>query len=245
MLELGGVIIFIRQHRDENFLKEYAYCYCCEKKHRHRWYRLENNKDRDKNLEENWGLEDEYYFVYLNKSERETRLSDLFLLHNELCISVCGGCGIELPWQSEENIHAPASLMAPPDREVPVESKIDYNEARKIYKSSSRGAAVLLRVAIEKLLIHLNLGLSSRNLTAMVKELSEKNAGGIECPEHIINGLLKTCVSERENNSAREINESESSETVGILFKLVNEITEEFIKRKKRIDNFNQDLLRI
>ncbi|UED79612.1 DUF4145 domain-containing protein [Lysinibacillus sp. CD3-6] len=234
----GGIII--RPYRDENFLKEYAYCYHCGKEHRHHWYRLENNKNKYLNTCEHWRIEDQYYFVKLTRSEKESRLNDFFLLDNELCISVCEGCGVELPWQSEQNIHAPVTLIAPPDRNVPVESKLNYNEARKIYKSSSRGAATLLRIAIESLLVHLNLGLSSADLSSMVKELSEKKkANLIDCPEHIINGLLRTCLSEKGKYSAREMRGKENSEDVQILFQLVNEITEEFINRGRRIELFN------
>lgn len=230
----------IRHYADENFAEKYAFCYHCGREQKHDWYRLANNKKRDKDLEENWGVEDQYYFVKLTDEEMKSRVYDIILVDVELHLSVCAGCGIELAWQNDKNLCPPFTLISPPDREVPLDVKADYNEARKIYKYSSRGAATLLRIALEKLLIHLKLGSSSADLSSMVNELSQKKkANLVECPDHIIAGLVRTCVSEKGTYSTKAINEIENPKDVEILFHLINEITEEFIKKKRRIDFFN------
>lgn len=72
-----------------------------------------------------------------------------------LKVSVCDSCGRNCVWVLEDYVY-PATNSAPrPNPDMPAEIRSDYLEAANIYTVSPRGAAALLRLAIQKLMAHL------------------------------------------------------------------------------------------
>ncbi len=86
--------------------------------------------------------------------------------------SVCKRCGKFALWKGERLIF-PQMYVAPlPSADMPENVKEDYEEARSISSQSPRGAAALLRLAIQKLVVAL--GESSDNLNESIGNLVTK-----------------------------------------------------------------------
>ena len=66
-------------------------------------------------------------------------------------ITVCNSCHQIAFWDKEKLVHPKFNSAPPPNQDMPEVVKIDFEEARIIYKESPRGAAALLRLALEKL----------------------------------------------------------------------------------------------
>ena len=80
----------------------------------------------------------------------------------ELQLSLCDNCGENSIWVKGEYIY-PAKNSAPrPNPDLPANILADYNEAAAIHEQSPRGAAALLRLAVQKLMVHL--GQSGQNI---------------------------------------------------------------------------------
>jgi hypothetical protein len=73
----------------------------------------------------------------------------------DLGISICDNCSKNCLWIKGVYIY-PASSSAPrANPDMPQNIKSDYDEAAAIYAQSPRGAAALLRLAVQKLMVHL------------------------------------------------------------------------------------------
>ncbi len=72
-----------------------------------------------------------------------------------LRVSVCENCGKNCLWVGDSYVYPDQSGAPHPNPDMPSEVKQDYEEAARIYKKSPRGAAALLRLSIQKLMVHL------------------------------------------------------------------------------------------
>src|ERR1700744_2955732 len=70
-------------------------------------------------------------------------------------ISKCGHCLKCCIWESGRMVFPEATVVQPANPDLPDDVKNDYNEAASIIQKSPRGAAALLRLAIQKLCIEL------------------------------------------------------------------------------------------
>src|SRR5438094_313478 len=70
-------------------------------------------------------------------------------------ISYCESCDYPTIWLGEIMIFPSALPAEAPNSDLPDDIKLDYDEAREIANHSPRGAAALLRLAIQKLCKHL------------------------------------------------------------------------------------------
>jgi len=87
-------------------------------------------------------------------------------------IAICEHCKVPSYWVKEKMILPDISNIPLPNKDLPVEIQEDYNEARSILNKSPRGAAALLRLAIQKLCIVL--GEEGKNINDDIKKLVEK-----------------------------------------------------------------------
>lgn len=70
-------------------------------------------------------------------------------------VAECAHCKKASIWEGQEIVF-PMTLTSPdPNPDLPDDIKRDYEEARQILASSPRGSAALLRLAIQKLCVHL------------------------------------------------------------------------------------------
>lgn len=70
-------------------------------------------------------------------------------------ISICDNCAKNCLWVKGEYFYPAKSAAPRPNPDMPPEILTDYNEAAAIYGQSPRGAAALLRLAVQKLMVYL------------------------------------------------------------------------------------------
>ncbi|MCF6208131.1 MAG: DUF4145 domain-containing protein, partial [Ghiorsea sp.] len=121
------------------------------------------------------------------------------------------------------------SESEPPNMDLPDDIKGDYEEARTIANLSPRGAAALLRLAIQKLCEHL--GQSGKNINADIKELVKEGL-----PPKVQKALDSVRVIGNEAVHPGSIDLKDDLNTVNKLFKLVNFIANKMITEPREID---------
>jgi len=124
----------------------------------------------------------------------------------------------------------------PPNDDLPDEIKRDYEEARNIANLSPRGAAALLRLAIQKLCEHL--GQPGKNLNDDIKALVKSGL-----PVEVQQALDSVRVIGNEAVHPGQLAFSEEdSETVNSLFSLVNYITNKMVTEPKKVEKIFNSL---
>ena len=113
--------------------------------------------------------------------------------------------------------------------EMPPEVAEDYDEARNVVDDSSRAAAALLRLAIEKLTIEL--GAEGNDLNARIGNLVEKGLSPVAQK-----ALDSMRVIGNESIHPGELNIRDDYEIAIQLFKIMNFIIEDIIVRPKGIE---------
>jgi hypothetical protein len=130
----------------------------------------------------------------------------------------------------------PTSGSAPlPNPDLPHGIKLDYEEARSIVSFSPRGAAALLRLAIQKLCKHL--GEKGKDLNTDIANLVKK---GLD--PKIQKALDVVRVIGNEAVHPGQIDLKDDTKTVEKLFTLVNLIAEAMISQPKHVDNLYKSL---
>ncbi len=123
----------------------------------------------------------------------------------------------------------------PPHDDMPEEFKADYLEALSIVSKSPRGAAALLRLVLQKLLIQL--GGKGKNMDKDIESLVKKGL-----PEEIQVALDTVRVIGNEAVHPGRLDLRDDRETAMMLFELINFIVEEQIARKKKRAAFIEKL---
>lgn len=130
----------------------------------------------------------------------------------------------------------PANILVEiPNGDLPDEIKEDYIEAANIVNDSPRGAAALLRLAIQKLC--LNLGEEGKNINNDIASLVKKGL-----PERIQKALDTVRVVGNEAVHPGVLDIKDNREIAFALFKLINIISEKMISEEKEIDEIYNSL---
>lgn len=119
--------------------------------------------------------------------------------------------------------------MANPD--LPEDIKNDYNEAKDIVNISPRGAAALLRLAVQKLCIHL--GEKGTNINDDIKSLVKKGL-----PETMQQALDSVRVIGNNAVHPGTIDLNDNIEIAYALFGFVNIICEMLISQPKKVKEY-------
>lgn len=147
---------------------------------------------------------------------------------NELLISVCNHCSKISYWFNSELI-IPGSSIAPlPHPDLPETIKEDFLEARAIVNKSPRGAAALLRLVVQKLMVEL--GEPGKNINHDIASLVQKGL-----PIEVQQALDILRVIGNESVHPGELDIRDDQDVAVRLFELINFVVEDQITRKTKI----------
>jgi hypothetical protein len=142
----------------------------------------------------------------------------------------CFHCKKFTVWVNNKMVY-PSSGTAPlPNSDMPEDIKKDYEEARSILELSPRGAAALLRLAIQKLCKHL--GESGENINADIANLVKKGL-----PDKLQKALDLVRVVGNNAVHPGQIDITDDTATAGKLFVFLNIICDILITQPKNIDD--------
>ncbi len=155
-------------------------------------------------------------------------------IRSPLRVSKCENCGDFAIWRDTTMVSPDRGSAPPPNPAMPDDIKKDYEEAASILVRSPRGAAALLRLAIQKLCSHL--GESGTNINNDIKALVAKGL-----PAKVQQCLDVVRVT---GNNAVHPGQIDASDVnvAGSLFSLVNIIVEYTIEIPGRIDGLYDGL---
>jgi hypothetical protein len=173
-------------------------------------------------------------------SAKEIFLDGQHALYNEpqvinVSLSRCYSCGRMLVWHADNLIYPTQQCAAVPNEDMPADVRSDFLEASAIVESSPRGAAALLRLAIQKLMPHL--GEKGQNINedigALVKKgLNEKAQKALDAVRVIGNNAVHPGTIDLNDDKATAVK----------LFGLVNFIVQTQISDPKKIDEIYDTL---
>jgi len=146
-----------------------------------------------------------------------------------LLVARCSHCSKYSIWLGGILVAPEVSGAPLPHPEMPDDIKSDFDEARRIFARSPRSSAALLRLAIQKLCIHL--GHPGRNLNDDIGRLVENGL-----PVQIQRSLDIVRVVGNNQVHPGTLDVRDDPETATRLFELVNLIVEDRISRPKQIE---------
>lgn len=148
--------------------------------------------------------------------------------NKDFLVSRCEGCGEPTIWHGDAMIYPLHSSVESPNQDLPQGIQDDYEEARLIANFSPRGAAALLRLAVQKLCQHL--GEPGKNINTDVASLVSKGL-----PPKVQEALDSVRVIGNEAVHPGSIDLRDDRETVIKLFRLVNFIAAKMITEPQEI----------
>lgn len=147
---------------------------------------------------------------------------------DKLFIAVCSHCSQLSVWYDQKMIYPDKTNIIEPNNDLNEDIKKDYLEAASILNKSPRGAAALLRLAIQKLCKQL--GESGKNINDDIASLVKKGL-----PAQIQKALDIVRVVGNESVHPGQIDLNDNQEIANKLFDLINIIAQVMITQPKEI----------
>ena len=153
---------------------------------------------------------------------------------NPIRVSLCEHCEKICLWHFDQMVYPNRGNAPPPNPDMPDNLKKDYEEAASICSRSPRGAAALLRLAIQKLGVHL--GGKGQNINEDIAQLV-KNGLPVSVQQAL--DIVRVI-----GNNAVHPGQivTDDAEVVGNLFALINLIVEYMISMPNKIGNLYTSL---
>lgn len=149
----------------------------------------------------------------------------------DIGISNCKHCGRHTIWVAQKLIFPFTGTAPLPNPDMPEDVREDYEEARNLLMISPRGAAALLRLAIQKLCKHL--GGSGDNINSDIAALVRNGL-----PQKLQQALDSVRVIGNNAVHPGQIDLKDDVETANKLFVFINIICDNQITQPKMIDEF-------
>lgn len=143
----------------------------------------------------------------------------------------CTHCKYVSFWVNEKMVYPLTGNVEMANPDLPDDIKNDYNEAKDIVNISPRGAAALLRLAVQKLCIHL--GEKGKNINDDIESLVKKGL-----PKTMQQALDSVRVVGNNAVHPGTIDLDDKIEIAYALFGFVNVICEVLISQPKKIQEF-------
>lgn len=178
--------------------------------------------------EQTWSNEITCYYVGLLPNGHTARTS--YNLQKSLTAK-CGHCNQISLWVTEKMVYPLTGNVEMANPDLPEGIKNDYNEAKDIVNISPRGAAALLRLAVQKLCIHL--GEKGKNINDDIESLVKKGL-----PKTMQQALDSVRVVGNNAVHPGTIDLNDKIEIAYALFGFVNVICEVLISQPKKIQEF-------
>lgn len=153
-----------------------------------------------------------------------------YVLQNTMT-SKCGHCKQISLWINDKMVYPLTGNVEMANPDLPEDIKNDYNEAKDIVNISPRGAAALLRLAVQKLCIHL--GEKGTNINDDIKSLVKKGL-----PETMQQALDSVRVIGNNAVHPGTIDLNDNIEIAYALFGFVNIICEMLISQPKKVKEY-------
>lgn len=178
--------------------------------------------------EQTWSesIDCNYYGRLANGDKRHTsfKLPDF-------TIAKCRHCEQPNIWLSDKMVYPLTGNVEMANSDLPDDIKNDYDEAKNIVNISPRGAAALLRLAVQKLCIHL--GEKGNNINDDIKSLVKKGL-----PPTMQQALDSVRVIGNNAVHPGKIDLKDDIEIAYALFGFVNVICEMLISQPKKINEY-------
>ena len=143
-------------------------------------------------------------------------------------VSNCFTCSKPAIWLHDRLIYPPLMTGPSPNSDLSDDVRRDFEEARRILDQSPRGAAALLRLAVEKICIEL--GAQGGNIDQRIASLVAKGL-----PREVQQALDVVRVIGNEAVHPGQVDIRDDRDTASKLFELVNFIAYDRISRPKQI----------
>jgi Domain of unknown function (DUF4145) len=153
----------------------------------------------------------------------------------EADVSKCDRCGKDAYWIDEQLVFPPKAQAPLPHEDMPEDVRDDYLEARDLAGRSPRAACALLRLALQKLCVHL--GESGQQINADIAALVQKGL-----PVQIQRALDTPRVVGNNAVHPGEMDLRDDVATATALFDVMNIIVEQQISQPRQLHELYDNL---
>ena len=174
--------------------------------------------------------------VFLDDIDRHIKSKFYDLVHKDFSTATCLSCSKFTLWVNKEIVYPKTIALPPPNDDLNEDIKALYIEASSILLDSPKGAAALLRLALQKLLVQVGKG--GKNINNDIKELVSE---GLRPEIQKALDLLRVIG----NNAVHpgQINLKDNPHIAQKLFNILNFIAEELITKPKEVEKLFADVI--